>query len=158
MIKTAIVTISDACSAGRREDLSGPAARDMLDGELYDICKMSIVPDEFDQIVTELKTLADDEHCTIVLTSGGTGPGPRDITPEATIEVCDRMAPGFAEVARAEGMKKTHKAMLSRAVAGLRGSTLIINLPGSPKAVRESLDAIIETLPHAAKMIAGGGH
>ena len=116
------------------------------------------LPDEQDVIARELVSLCDDGTCDLVFTTGGTGLGPRDVTPEATLSVCERLAPGLAEVMRAESLKKTRNAVLSRAVAGLRGSTLIINLPGSPKAVRECVEILLDILPHAVEMMRGGGH
>jgi len=105
-----------------------------------------------------LTRLADERGCELVFTTGGTGLGPRDITPEATASVCDRIVPGLGELMRAEGLKKTGNAVLSRGLAGIRGRTLVINLPGSPRAVRESLSVIMDILPHSLKMMRGGGH
>ena len=106
----------------------------------------------------ELTRLADECGCDLVFTTGGTGLGPRDVTPEATLSVCDRLVPGLGELMRAAGLKKTRNAVLSRGIAGMRGRTLIVNLPGSPKAVRECLEVILEILPHALEMMRGGGH
>jgi len=130
----------------------------MLDAALYEVCAARVASDDAGAIRNELKMFCDVEAVDIVLTTGGTGFGPRDITPEATAEVCERLAPGLGELMRAEGLRHTPTAALSRAVAGIRGRTLIINLPGSPKGVRESLAAILKVLPHAVKMMAGGGH
>ena len=158
MIKTAILPVSDTCSKGNREDVSGRTIAEMLGADKFEICEKRIVPDDLDTIERELRRLSDDVGVDIVLTTGGTGLGPRDVTPEATASVCQRMAPGFAEMMRVEGFSKTKKAILSRGTAGVRGKTLIINLPGSPKAVTESLEVILDVLPHAVKMMQGGGH
>ena len=158
MIRVAIVTISDSCSRGKRDDVSGRTIEEMLAGGTYEVCHRKTLPDEQDMIALELRQLADRVGADVVLTAGGTGLGPRDVTPEATEMVCDRMVPGLGELMRAEGYKKTPNAMLSRAVAGIRGGTLIINLPGSPKAVRECLEVILPILPHAIEMMCGGGH
>jgi len=124
----------------------------------YVIGEERIVPDDRDAITRELARLAEEGGHDLVFTTGGTGLGPRDVTPEATGSVCDRLVPGLGELMRAEGLKKTRNAVLSRGTAGLRGKTLIINLPGSPKAVRECLAAILDVLPHAIEMMRGGGH
>ncbi len=158
MIRAAILTVSDTCSQGGREDVSGQTIADMLAGEKFQICDKTIVPDEFEAIAAELKRLSEEVGVDIVLTTGGTGLGPRDVTPEATASVCQRMAPGFGEIMRIEGFKKTEKAILSRGTAGVCGKTFILNLPGSPKAVRESLEIVLGVLPHAVKMMLGGGH
>ncbi|NIP27599.1 MAG: molybdenum cofactor biosynthesis protein [Phycisphaerae bacterium] len=158
MIKVAILTISDSCSQQEREDVSGETIKDMLGDDKFEICEYKIVPDEHGSIKEALIYFADEVKADIVLTTGGTGFGPRDITPEATTDVCYKMVPGFSELMRSEGLKKTKKAVLSRGVSGIRENTLIINLPGSPKAVRESLEAILDVLGHAVKMVHGGGH
>ncbi len=158
MIKVAILTVSDSSSKGEREDVSGQTIRDMLDGDKFEICQYKVVPDEQKDIKKELMCFADEVKVDIVLTTGGTGLGPRDVTPEATAAVCEKMVPGLAEAMRFEGLKKTKNAMLSRGVAGIRGNTLIINLPGSPKAVKESLEVILAVLPHAKDMLLGRGH
>jgi molybdenum cofactor synthesis domain-containing protein len=158
MIKVAILTVSDSCARGEREDLSGPAIRDVMSAGGFEICDERIVLDDRDAIARALVRFCDERACDLVFTTGGTGLGPRDVTPEATASVCERLVPGFGELMRAEGRKKTPNAMLSRGVAGLRGRTLIINLPGSPRAVRESLEAIGGILPHAIEMMRGGGH
>jgi len=158
MIKAAILTVSDSCSAQEREDISGQTIREMLAGEKFEICDYKIVSDEHQEISRELMYFADDAKVDIVFTTGGTGLGPRDVTPEATAEVCQRMVPGLAEMMRLEGLKKTKNAILSRAAAGIRGNTLIINLPGSPKAVRECLEVVIDVVEHAVDMLAGKGH
>jgi len=158
MIKAAILTVSDTCAQGNREDVSGRTIEEMLEADTFDICDRKIVPDDFEAIAGALRAFCDSSNADVVLTTGGTGLGPRDVTPEATASVCQRMAPGFAEIMRAEGFRKTNKAILSRGTAGVCGKTLIVNLPGSPKAVRESLEIIVGVLPHAVKMLLGGGH
>jgi len=158
MIKVAILTISDSCSKGQREDISGQTIKDILPKDKFEICEYKIVPDEHQSIKEALIYFSDELKADIVLTTGGTGFGPRDVTPEATIDACQKMAPGLAEAMRSEGLKKTKKAILSRSVAAIRGNTLIINLPGSPKGVKESLEAILDILPHAVKMMHGAGH
>ena len=157
-IKVAVLTISDSCTEGNREDVSGQTIIDMLPEETFEVCEKKIVADDHEKIVIVLKSFSDEQGVDVVLTTGGTGPGPRDVTPEATTSVCERMAPGFSEILRVEGFKKTPKAILSRGVAGMRKNTLIINLPGSPKAVRECLEIILDVIPHAVKMMRGGGH
>lgn len=157
MISVAILTISDTCAQGNREDASGRTIAEMLAEDEFEVRDKKIVPDDFEAITDALKGFCDGA-VDVVLTTGGTGLGPRDVTPEATASVCQRMAPGFGEIMRAEGLKKTNRAILSRGTAGVRDRTLIVNLPGSPKAVRESLDAILDVLPHAVKMVLGGGH
>ncbi len=158
MIKTAILTVSDTCSQGNRQDVSGQTIAEMLSDDKFEICEKKIIPDDLHTIADELKRFSDEAGLDLVLTTGGTGLGPRDVTPEATASVCQRMAPGFGEIMRIEGLKKTPKAILSRGTAGVCDKTLIINLPGSPKAVRESLEIILDILPHAVKMMLGGGH
>ncbi len=138
--------------------LSGPAIREALPAGTFEVCSECIVADDRDAIIRELVRLSDGCACDLIFTTGGTGLGPRDITPEATASVCERLIPGLGELMRAEGQRHTPNAMLSRSIAGLRGRTLIINLPGSPRAVRESLEAITGILPHAVEMIHGGGH
>ena len=158
MMRVAILTVSDSCAGQKRQDVSGQTIRGMLPVDRFEICEYKIVPDERSDIQNELINFADVLKVNIVFTTGGTGLGPRDVTPEATSAVCDRMVPGLAEAIRQEGLKKTKNAMLSRAVAGVRQSTLIINLPGSPKAVKESLEVVLGVLPHAMDMLAGKGH
>jgi molybdenum cofactor synthesis domain-containing protein len=157
-IKVAVLTISDSCVEGNREDVSGQTIIDMLPEENFEVCEKKIVADDHVKIVNVLKNFSDELGMDVVLTTGGTGLGPRDVTPEATASVCDRMAPGFSEIIRVEGFKKTPKAILSRGVTGVRKKTLIVNLPGSPKAVRECLEIILGLIPHAVKMMLGGGH
>lgn len=157
-IKAVILTCSDKGSQGGREDKSGKIVQEMLDPAIYQVAAYEVIPDEKDQIKERLINYCDILQADIVLTTGGTGFSLRDITPEATAEVMERPVPGLPEHMRAEGLKHTKKAVLSRGIAGLRGRTLIINLPGSSRGAKESLEAILEILPHAVRMIAGGGH
>jgi len=157
-IRVAILTISDSCARAERDDLSGQIIKDMLPEDKFEVCEKTIVPDDYETITKTLRRFADEQKAQVVLTTGGTGLGPRDVTPEATTAVCDRRVPGFSEILRCESYKKTPNAMLSRGVSAMRDNTLIINLPGSPKAVRECMEIIIEVLPHAVDMIRGGGH
>lgn len=156
--RAAVVTVSDGCSAGRRIDESGPHLARLLHQGRWAVLDPEVVPDEQERIAEVLRRLADEERADVILTTGGTGFSRRDVTPEATLAVVERRAPGLAEAVRAEGMKKTPNACLSRAEAGLRGRTLIINLPGSLKAVREGMDFLLPILPHALAMMRGGGH
>ena len=158
MIKAAVLTISDSCSKGQRQDLSGEAINKILNEIGYEVCEKRIVSDDAEKISAELIRFSDEVDCNLVITTGGTGPGPRDVTPEATVAVCEKLVPGLAELMRIKGFEKTPNAVLSRSVVGIRGTTLIVNLPGSTKAVQESLDAILDILPHAIKMIQGSGH
>ncbi len=155
MFTVSILTISDKGSQGKREDKSGDAIREIVSQMDARVVDYAIVPDERDIIAKKLTGWADSGKVDMVITTGGTGLAPRDVTPEATLDVVDRIAPGFAEVMRAESLKKTPHAMLSRAVAGIRKKTLIINLPGSPKAVRECLEVIMPALPHAMETLKG---
>lgn len=158
MIRAAILTVSDSREKGKSEDVSGQTIKDMLEKGDFQIYAKRIVADDSDAIVRELKYFSDEADVDLVLTTGGTGLGPRDVTPEATESVCERMIPGLSEIIRFRGWEKTKSAVLSRATAGIRNRTLIINLPGSPKGVRESLNIILEVLPHAVDMMRGGGH
>lgn len=153
MITAAILTLSDKGSKGEREDLAGPLIREMIAGIGATVEYYEILPDEKDLIKEKLMDYS--KKVDLVLTTGGTGLSPRDVTPEATFEVIDKEVPGIAETMRSAGLEKTKRAMLSRAVAGVRGQTLIINMPGSPKAVKEGLEAIMEVLPHAIEKIKG---
>jgi molybdopterin adenylyltransferase len=157
-MKAAILTISDSCAAGKRKDESGPAVEKALIENGVEVCERKIVADEHDKIVGALKHFSDSAGVDVIFTTGGTGVGPRDVTPEATEAACQRMVPGIGEMIRARGLEKTRNAALSRGVAGIRGSTLIVNLPGSPKGARESLETVIDVLPHAIEMLRGGGH
>jgi molybdenum cofactor synthesis domain-containing protein len=125
---------------------------------MFEVCEKTVVPDDFRTIVGTLRDFSDTKRMDIVITTGGTGLGPRDVTPEATATVCDRMVPGLSEILRYETFRKTPNAVLSRGVSGMRENTLIINLPGSPKAVRECLEIILDILPHAVDMMRGSGH
>ncbi len=158
MIKVGVMTLSDRASSGEYEDRSGPLIREMVHDRLPggQICRQAVVPDDFDTIKRELLHWCEQEQLDLVLTTGGTGFTPRDITPEATLAVIQRQAPGLAEAMRAASLRVTPYAMLSRAVAGMRGRTLIINLPGSPKAARENLDVILPVLPHAIALLRDG--
>ena len=151
-----VITVSDRSFWGRREDASGPAVAEMLEAAGYAVVYRTIVQDERWQIEQALKDAADRLGAALAVTTGGTGFSPRDVTPEATAAVCDRMAPGIGEAMRAASMAVTPRAMLSRATAGLRGKTLIVNLPGSPKAARENLEAVLPTLAHGLEMLRGG--
>jgi molybdopterin adenylyltransferase len=155
MFAVGILTISDKGAGGEREDRSGETIREILSGMDVSIANYDIVPDEKELIVEKLVKWADEEGLDVLLTTGGTGLTPRDVTPEATLSVVDRVVPGFAEAMRVESLKKTPMAMLSRAVAGTRGKCLIINLPGSPRAVRECLEVILPALPHAVETLKG---
>ncbi|MEE8174601.1 MAG: molybdopterin adenylyltransferase [Dehalococcoidia bacterium] len=158
MFSVGILTISDKGWLGERQDESSQAIRDSLASLDAEEVKYEVVPDEKDIIAAKLKEWVDKIGIDVIITTGGTGLSPRDVTPEATLSVVDRMAPGFTEVMRAESFKKTPMAVLSRAVAGIRKSSLIINLPGSPKAVRESLEVVLAVLPHAVETLRGEAH
>jgi molybdopterin adenylyltransferase len=155
MFTLGILTISDKSSRGEREDESGKVIRELLAALNVHLVKYDVVPDEREVISEKLVEWADKEGVDLIITTGGTGLSPRDVTPEATLAVLDRMAPGFAEAMRVESLKKTPAAMLSRAVCGIRGWSLIINLPGSPRAVRECLEVILPALPHAMEVLKG---
>jgi molybdenum cofactor synthesis domain-containing protein len=155
MINIGILIISDKGSRGLREDKSGDVIRESLSGVESTIVKTTTIPDERDLISSKLIEWADGGKVDIVFTTGGTGLSRRDVTPEATLAVIDKNVPGIAEAMRAGTMKKTPMAMLSRAAAGLRGQCLIVNLPGSPRAVKECLEIIIPALPHAVDIIKG---
>jgi molybdopterin adenylyltransferase len=151
-MKIGILTVSDKGARGEREDRSGQAIREIMEAEGAEVVRTRIVPDEQDAVRTALVEWSD-EGLDLVLTTGGTGFSPRDWTPEATKAVIERETPGISEAIRQAGMQKTPTAMLSRAVAGIRRSTLIINLPGSEKAVRESIEAVMAVLPHAIEIL-----
>lgn len=153
MITAAILTLSDKGSCGEREDLGGPLIREMIKTIGAEVLYYEIIPDEKELIKEKLIKYS--RSVDLIITTGGTGLSPRDVTPDATLEVIEKEIPGIAEAMRMTGLKKTNRAMLSRAVAGVRGKTLIINLPGSPKAVKEGLEAIIDVIPHAIEKIKG---
>ena len=153
MITAAIITLSDKGSRGEREDLAGPKIREMLGRINADVRHYEVIPDEKDLI--KAKLIEYSSRVDLIITTGGTGLSPRDVTPDATLEVIDREIPGIAEAMRFAGLRKTRRSMLSRAVAGVRGSTLIVNLPGSPKAVKEGLEAVMDVLVHAVEKIKG---
>lgn len=148
-----VITVSDSCSRGERQDLSGPAVAECLCKLHFNVVAQEIVPDEIIQIQNLLIRLA--REVQFIVTTGGTGIATRDVTPEATISVCDRILDGVAERVRTEGMKHTPHAALSRGVCGIRGRTLILNLPGSPTGAVESLEAVANLIPHAIALLAG---
>ncbi len=158
MIRVAVLTVSDSCSQGRRQDVSGPTVQQTLPEGAFVVTGRAVVPDDRDAIAAALLRLCGSDDIDLVLTTGGTGLGPRDVTPEATLAVCDRLVPGLSEIMRVQGWEKTKKAALSRGVSGTCLGTLIVNLPGSPKGVRESVETILEILPHAIEMMRDGGH
>ena len=155
MIRAAIITLSDKGSKGERVDESGQAIREMVTAIGAEVSHYEVLPDERPLIATALVRLSDSGSIDLIITTGGTGVAPRDVTPEATRDVIDRELPGMAEAMRAESLKKTAHAMISRAVAGIRGRTLIVNLPGSPRAVRENLAVILPALSHTVEKIKG---
>jgi molybdopterin adenylyltransferase len=154
-IRTAIITLSDKGSRGEREDESGRIIGTMIAGIDASVVHYKILPDEKALISESLISLSDSNNVDLIITTGGTGVAPRDVTPEATLAVIERELPGMAEAMRAESLKKTPHAMISRAVVGIRGKTLIVNLPGSPKGVQENLAVILPALSHAIKKIKG---
>lgn len=151
--KAAVVTLSDKGYAGEREDKSGPLICEMITEAGYDVEKRLLLPDEKEEIKKCLCTLCDEDGMDVVFTTGGTGFAPRDCTPEATLEAAERNAPGIAEAMRFASLKVTPRGMLSRGVSVIRGKTLILNLPGSPKAVRENLEAVLPTLDHGLAIL-----
>ncbi len=155
MIKTAILTISDKGSKGLRIDETGPAIRSLLEERDYKVEYYKIIPDEIEEIEKELIYISDLLGLNLILTNGGTGFSKRDVTPEATKKVIDKYVPGIGEIMRAKSSDFTSKAMLSRAIAGIRGDSLIVNLPGSPKGAVENLGFIIDTLPHGIEILIG---
>ena len=155
MYKAAVITVSDRCSRAERPDEGGPLVAGLLKDAGYEISDTRIVPDEQAEIEAALISLADEHKADLIVTTGGTGFAPRDVTPEATKAVCPRLCPGIPEAMRAASMKITPRGMLSRAEAGIRGSSLILNLPGSPKAAKENLEAVLPSLDHGLKMLCG---
>ena len=153
--KAAVITVSDKGARGERVDESGPAAKEMLEEAGYEVVETLIIPDEPEELKTELIRLADEVRADLVVTSGGTGFSMRDQTPEATLAVADRLAPGIAEAIRYQSLAVTNRAMLSRGVSVIRRQTVIVNLPGSPKAVRESLGYILDSLDHGIRILRG---
>ena len=158
MFTVGILTISDRAARGERVDESGPAARSMLAGGDAQVKESAMVPDERERIAGQLKVWADEVGLDVVLTTGGTGLGPRDVTPEATQDVIERAVPGLGELLRRATFEQSSTSVLSRGLAGVRGHTLIVNLPGSPRAVRECLAVLLPLLPHAVSMLHGGDH
>lgn len=156
-MRAAIVTVSDRAHRGEREDRSGPELARAAHAAGFEIVSATVVPDERSEISLELMRLADEMRVPLVLTTGGTGFAPRDVTPEATRSILEREAPGLTEHARAATLAKTPFAILSRGVAGIRGSSLLINLPGSPKGAVETFEALVPVLPHALRVLAGAG-
>ena len=152
MFTAKVITVSDKGYRGERVDESGPLVKELLTDAGYEVGDVVIVPDEMDMIVDEL-TKSSDEDIALIITTGGTGFSPRDITPEATIKVCERMVPGIAEAMRAASLKITNRAMLSRGVSGIRKGSLIINLPGSKKAAKENLESVLPALEHGLSVL-----
>ena len=157
-LRVAILTISDSVSQGKYEDRSGPSVAQACLAHQWQVASASVLPDERGHIEERLRGLADSGSFDLILTTGGTGVGPRDVTPEATSAVCDKLIPGLAEEMRRKGLESTPRAVLSRCIAGVRGTTLIVNLPGSPKGAAESLAAIAALLPHASQIVHGARH
>jgi molybdenum cofactor synthesis domain-containing protein len=157
-MRVAILTISDSVSRGTHKDASGPNLRERCAQLGWEVVSEELLPDEPVEIRERLVALADAGTTDLILTTGGTGIGPRDSTPEATAEACQKLLPGISEVMRQEGRKKTPRAALSRAVAGVRGRVLIVNLPGSPRGAIESLDPVADLLPHALQVLGGARH
>ncbi len=154
-IRAGIITVSDKGSRGEREDLSGMEIRKLLESVSIRISRYVIIPDEIPAIKDEIVDFADNACLDLIITTGGTGVGPRDVTPDATLQVIDKQVPGMAEAMRQKGLEVTPHSMISRAVVGIRGTTLIVNLPGSPKAVREGLLVVLPALRHAVEKIKG---
>ncbi len=155
MIRVAILTVSDSAAEGSREDVSGPETQRCCEAQGWKTVSAAVVPDEYEAIAQQLIDWADSGRIDLILTTGGTGIAPRDVTPEATTSVVEREIPGIAELMRIEGRSKTKFAILSRAAAGYRNQTLIVNLPGSPKGAVESLQSIANVVPHAIDLISG---
>ncbi|HEX7678611.1 MAG TPA: MogA/MoaB family molybdenum cofactor biosynthesis protein [Thermoanaerobaculia bacterium] len=154
MIKARVITCSDASSRGERVDRSGPAVREILEANGYSVDAVLIVPDDIDDIANAIETAAGD-GVRLIVTTGGTGIAARDVTPEATLQVCEKVIPGFGEIMRAASLQKTAMAPLSRAQAATRGTALIVNLPGSESGARENLQAVLHLIPHALQLLEG---
>ena len=155
MFKAAVLTVSDRSFRGERPDTGGPLVADLLETGGYEVVRQDIVPDEQPEIEAMLKAIADSGEFQLLVTTGGTGFAPRDVTPEATLAVCDRLTPGIPEAMRYASLQITPRATLSRAQAGIRKGTLIVNLPGSPKAAKENLEAVLPALSHGLEMLSG---
>lgn len=154
-VRFAVLTVSDRVSRGESPDASGPALMQIIDAQGWSLVQKGVIPDDYDLIRTTLTAWSNSGVCDVILVTGGTGFSPRDVTPEATMAVVERLAPGLVEAMRQESIKITPHAMLSRAVAGIRKKTLIINLPGSPKGAVENLQVILPVLPHAVQLLSG---
>ena len=157
-MRVAILTISDSVARGIRQDASGPAVRERCLGLGWEIISEAVLPDDSSFVRDRLTTLADGGQVDLILTTGGTGIGPRDSTPEATAQACQKLLPGIPELMREFGRKTNKHAVLSRALAGVRQNALIVNLPGSPRGATESLDAVADLLPHAVEVLRGARH
>lgn len=157
-LRVAVLTISDSVAAGRLRDGSGPALAERCRARGWEVRHAEVLADDEPAIRARLVALADSGGCDLILTTGGTGIGPRDSTPEATAAVCSKLLPGFGERMRAAGFASTPRALLSRALAGVRGTVLIVNLPGSPRGAVESLEAVADLLPHAVAVLGGARH
>ncbi len=157
-LRVAIITVSDSVSQGKREDQSGPAVAKRCAELGWKIASTHVVCDDSAVIQVRLRDLAESAQVDLVLTTGGTGIGPRDSTPEATTGACEKLIPGLSEMMRQKGMQNTPRAVLSRGVAGVRGRTMILNLPGNPQGAVESLNAVVELLPHAVEVLGGASH
>lgn len=155
MFNAAVLTVSDRCFRGERPDGAGPLVAELLQSAGYRVIQTAVVPDEQPRIEQILREIAGAGSVQLLVTTGGTGFSPRDVTPEATLSVCDRLAPGIPEAMRRASMEVTDRAMLSRAQAGIRHGTLIVNLPGSPRAARENLEAVLPALAHGLEMLSG---